>query len=207
MRISDHIKSSLDAIDDGELDKAMLFACMAIDGTAKKTYPDINYVGERFRKFIKDNLDIIELVHGGVNLADTIFPFPNNKGKIGIKIEDIVYEKFRCNLAHGNELDDGYDITIQIADGHQQFMMDVESQFMTLPQSVIYALGLPCVLAPKNIDQKIGSNNYYYYDPVNNYIIDRWWGQLDCARKIMDFENQIRVKMDFSNVWPTEENA
>ncbi|WP_417043550.1 hypothetical protein [Dysosmobacter sp.] len=67
---------------------------------------------------------------------------------------------------------------------------------------IIYALGLICVLAPVNADQKIGSYTYWYSDPINKYVIDRWWGQLDCAKKIMDFDGQIRVKLDFSNVFP-----
>ncbi|WP_051961617.1 hypothetical protein [Methylobacter sp. BBA5.1] len=203
MKISEHIKSSLDASDRRELDQAMLFACLAVDGTAKKMYPDIKRVGDRFRKFITDHLDIIELMHGGINLEETVFPFPDSKGNIGIKFEDIVYEKFRCSLAHGDELPDGYGITVKVADGVQQFMIDIEGQSMTLPESVIYALGLPCVLAPVNTQQKIGSNLYHYRDPINQYVIDRWWGMIDCARKIMDFEQQVRVKMDFKNVWPS----
>ncbi len=203
MKISDHIKSSLEASDRRELDQAMLFACLAVDGTAKKMYPDIQWVGERFRKFITDYLDIIELMHGGLNLEETVFPFRDSKGNIGIKFEDIIYEKFRCNLAHGDELPEGYGITIKVADGIQQFMINIEDQSMTLPESAVYALALPCVLAPVNVDQKIGSNLYHYRDPINHYVVDRWWGKVECARQIMDFENQVRVTMDFSNVWPS----
>jgi len=203
MKIADHIKHSLDACDRRDLDKAMLFACLAVDGTAKKMYPQIERVGERFRKFIVEHLDIIELMHGGLNLQETVFPFKDNKGNIGVKFEDIIYEKFRCNLAHGNELPDGYGVTVRVADGIQQFMIDIEHQSMTLPESAIYALGLSCVLAPANADQKIGSNLYHYRDPINQYVVDRWWGNVECARRIMDFENQVKVKMDFSNVWPS----
>ena len=161
-------------------------------------YPNISKVGERFRKFITDNIDIIELMHGGLNLKETIFPFSDNKGNSGIKFEDIVYEKFRCNLAHGNELPNGYGITIKVDEGIHQFMIDTNNQAMTLPESVIYALGLPCVLSPTNSEQKIGINIYHYHDTINHYVVDRWWGKIDCARKIMDFENQIRIKMDFN---------
>lgn len=203
MKIADHIKYSLDACDSKELDKAMLFACLAVDGTAKKMYPDIQKVGERIRKFIVEHLDIIELIFGGLNLKETVFPFKDNKGNIGVRFEDIVYEKFRCSLAHGDQLPDGYDITVKVADGIQQFVIDISGQSMTLPESAIYALGLPCVLAPVNTDQKIGSNLYHYRDPINHYVVDRWWGKVECARKIMDFENQARVKMDFANVWPS----
>jgi hypothetical protein len=203
MKIADHVKYSLDACDSKELDKAMLFACLAVDGTAKKMYPDIQKVGERIRKFIVEHLDIIELMFGGLNLKETVFPFKDNKGNIGVRFEDIVYEKFRCSLAHGDQLPDGYDITVKVADGIQQFVIDISGQSMTLPESAIYALGLPCILAPVNADQKIGSNLYHYHDPINYYVVDRWWGKVECARKIMDFENQVRVKMDFSNVWPS----
>jgi hypothetical protein len=203
MKISDHIKHSLEATDRKELDQALLFVCLAIDGTSKKTYPTINKVSERFRRFVNDNLDIIELMFGGLNLQETMFPFKDAKGKVGIGFADIIYEKFRCNLAHGEELPDGFGVAIQIAEGHQQFLINVEKQSMTLPQSAIYALGLVCVLAPANADQKIGNNLYHYRDPINSYVVDRSWGKADCARKIMDFDAQVRVKIDFKNVWPS----
>jgi len=203
MKISDHIKHSLEAADRKELDQALLFVCLAIDGTAKKTYPTINKVGERFRKLINDNLDIIELMFGGLNLQETVFPFKDAKGNIGIGFADVIYEKFRCNLAHGEELPEGFGVSVQIAEGHQQFLINIENQSMTLPQSAIYALGLVCVLAQANADQRIGSNMYYYRDPINAYVVDRWWGKAGCARKIMDFDAQVRVKMDFKNVWPS----
>ncbi len=206
MKISDHIKHSLDASDRKELDQAMLFACLAVDGTSKKMYPGMPKVGERFRNFIAENIDILELLFGGLNLKETVFPFKDTKGRIGIGFADIVYEKFRCSLAHGDELPDGFGISVQIAAGHQQFVIDIQEQSMTLPQSAIYALGLACVLAPANADQKIGSNLYHYQDPINTYVVDRWWGKVECARKIMDFETQIRVKMDFSNVWPASQS-
>lgn len=203
MKIANHIKYSLDACDSRELDKAMLFACLAVDGTAKKMYPDTKKVGERFRKFLVEHLDIIELLFGGLNLQETVFPFKDNKGNVGVKFEDIIYEKFRCSLAHGDELPDGYDITVKVADGIHQFMIDIIGQSMTLPESAIYAIGLPCVLAPVNADQKIGSNLYNYRDRINHFVVDRWWGKVECARKIMNFEDQVRVKMDFSSVWPS----
>ncbi|WP_269532853.1 hypothetical protein [Chitinimonas sp. BJYL2] len=202
MKIAAHIKSSLDASDARELDKAMLFACLAVDGTAKRSYPDIPQTGRRFKQFITDNIDIIELMFGGINLRETNFPFKNSKGVVGVKFEDIIYEKIRCTLAHGDELPDGYEIVIKIAEGIHQFEIDIEHQYMTLPETVIYALGLACVLAPVNADQKIGIDSYHYRDSINIFPIDRWWGKQDCARQIMDFERAVKVHIDFSNVWP-----
>lgn len=200
MKIADHIKSSLDACDAKELNKAMLFVCLAVDGTAKKMYPKVQKVGDRFKRFIAEHLDIIELMFGGIDLKDTVFPFEDSKGNVGIKFEDIVYEKYRCSLAHGNELPDGYGITISVAYGVHEFLVDIKGRSMTMPESVIYALGLACVLASVNADQKISNNLYHYYDGLNHYVVDSWWGNAECARKIMPFANQVKVKIDFSNV-------
>lgn len=198
IKISEYIKSSIEATDRAELEQAMMFVCSAIDGTAKKAYPNMK-VGERFCKLINDNIDIIELMFGGINLQETIFPLNNNKGISGMTFAEIVYEKYRCCLAHGEELPDGFGVSVQIATGYQQFYIDLKNNSMTLPQSVIYALGIVCVLSPVNADQQIGSYRYWYSDPINTYVIDRWWGKVDCAKKIMDFGGQVRVKIDFSN--------
>lgn len=198
MKVSDYIKSSIDSADRKELEQALMFVCNAVDGTAKKIYPSTS-VGIRFCKLINDNLEIIELMFGGLNLQETIFPFPNRKGTVGMNFAEIVYEKFRCNLSHGEELPDGFGVSIQIIEGCQQFSIDLMNNSMTLPQSVIYALGIVCVLAPVNANQQIGSYKYWYTDSINSYVIDRWWGKADCAKKIMDFNGQVRVKMDFSN--------
>lgn len=201
MKISEYIKSSLDASQRLELEQAMMFVCGAIDGTAKKVYPDM-LVGQRFCQFINDNIEIVELMFGGINLQETIFPLKNKKGIYGMTFAEIVYEKYRCYLAHGEELLDGFSISVQIAAGYQQFDIDIANNAMTLPQSVIYALGIICVLAPVNADQKIGSDAYWYSDPSNTYVIDHWWGKVDCAKDIMNFDGQVRVKIDFSNVCP-----
>lgn len=36
LKISEYIKSSLDSVGRMELEQAMMFVCMAVDGTAKK---------------------------------------------------------------------------------------------------------------------------------------------------------------------------
>ena len=198
MKISEHIKHSLDASEARDLEKSMLFVCLAIDGTASKMYPDIGHVGTRFKKFISQHIDVIQLMFGGVDLKNTVFPLKNSKSKLGMKFEEVVYEKFRCNLAHGNELPDGYTVNAKLETGVYEFLVDIKNQSITLPESTIFALGLPCILATVNVNQIIGNKLYHYHDSINKFVIDRWWGKLECARQIMDFENQILVKLDFS---------
>lgn len=83
MKIADHIKQSIDAADRNELAQALLSACLAVDGTSKKTYPDESSVGVRFRRFINDNLDVIELMFGGLDLRETISHSKIKAGELG----------------------------------------------------------------------------------------------------------------------------
>ena len=71
-----------------------------------------------------------------------------------------------------------------------------------MPESIIYALGLPCVLAKTNSDQIIGDPTYHYYDIKNKFVVDEWWGRIDEARKIIPFNETPKLKIDFSKVWP-----
>ena len=195
MKISEYIKLSIDATERGELESALMHVCSAVDGTAKKAYPTMN-AGERFCKLINDNIDIVELLFGGIDLKETIFPFPY-KSRGTLTFAEILYHKYRCFLVHGDELENGYGVSPQIDIGVQQFSINLANNSISLPQSTIYALGLLCVLSPVNADHKIGNYQYWYSDPINKYVIDRWWGKIDCARSIMDFAGQVKVKMVF----------
>ncbi len=53
----------------GDMESAMLHACNAVDGTAKKMYPNLG-VGARFRKLLRENyVGILEPMMPGINLA------------------------------------------------------------------------------------------------------------------------------------------
>jgi hypothetical protein len=79
---------------------------------------------------------------------------------------------------------------------HYRFKIDFENKSMTMPESVIYSLGLACVLAKTNKEQCIGNCNYKYWDIQNVYLVDEWWGKIDEARKILPLDKTIRVKMN-----------
>ena len=59
MAISDRIQECINKYNANDLDNALIQVCIAIDGTAKRDYPRIKKVGERFKEFIKSNQDII----------------------------------------------------------------------------------------------------------------------------------------------------
>ena len=75
----------------------------------------------------------------------------------------------------------------------------LEDKTMLLPQSTIYALGLPCVLSSVNSEQRIGDSEYFYKDLHHVFYVDDWWGKLALAREIIYFNRDIKLKTDFSN--------
>jgi hypothetical protein len=174
MNISDYIKHSLDEADRGNLEAAMMHVCAAVDGTAKKLYHPSKKGGERFKKFIVDNIDIVQHLLGGFDLEKTIFPFSDQKDNVGVKIEDIIYNNYRCKLMHGDELGDGWGINVSIDMHLDKLSVDLKDKTMLLPQSKIYALGLPCVLSSVNSQQKIGNSEYFYKDPHHVFFVDDW---------------------------------
>lgn len=202
MKISDYIKKSIDDSEAGDLESSLFHVCAALDETARKEYPHLTKIGKRFKKFIQDNIDVIEVMFGGLDLHNTLFPFEDARGKSGIKFEDIIYEKFRCKLAHGAELENGFGVDIKIANGlnRYRFKIDIENKSMTMPESVIYSLGLACVLSKTNAGQHIGNMNYRYWDINNIYVVDEWWGRIGEARKIIPFDKVVKVKMDFGQI-------
>lgn len=62
MNVGDSIRLAIESYNQGELEAAMLHACNAVDGTAKKVYPN-QKVGERFTALIRKNYPVFGLWH------------------------------------------------------------------------------------------------------------------------------------------------
>jgi hypothetical protein len=97
----------------GDMDSAMLHACNAVDGTAKKIYPTLG-VGARFKKLLRDNYaSILEPMMPGINLEETVFPISmaDASGPGGRPdVATILYAIHRCAHGHGDALPVGYEL-------------------------------------------------------------------------------------------------
>ena len=58
MNVGESVRKCIDDWEHGELDSAMLHACNAIDGTAKKLYPTLAN-NDRFTRLLRDNYAIL----------------------------------------------------------------------------------------------------------------------------------------------------
>lgn len=74
MNVGDSIRKAIDDWEQGELEAAMLHACNAVDGTARKRYPTEGS-NARFTRLLRENYAIFgPMGVPGIDLAATRWP-------------------------------------------------------------------------------------------------------------------------------------
>ena len=105
MNIGKSVKKSIDEWKARDFESAMLHACNAIDGTAKKSYPSVQSSNERFTRLLRDNYEILgPMSMPRIDLHTTRFPVrvKNPKALGGYPdIADVIYGIHRCSHGHG----------------------------------------------------------------------------------------------------------
>src|SRR5262245_19650534 len=109
MIVGQSVRHAIDDWGQRKLESAMLHACNAVDGTARKLYPALGSQ-DRFPRTLRENYGILGPMGApGIDLAKTRFPVTVKKptasdGKPDIA--DVIYGIHRCAQAHGDELPD-----------------------------------------------------------------------------------------------------
>lgn len=112
MKLERHVLSAIDDFENGKLDAALMHACFAIDGTAKKLFKTQGRAS--YKKCIRKYYWIIEPMIGGcVNLEETKWnnvAIEDGYGKTiaDADLADIIYHVFRCKNAHGEAVPANY---------------------------------------------------------------------------------------------------
>jgi len=101
--VSRNVSEGLKYLLQKEYECALTMYFPALDKTSKKRLPRGN-VGQRIKKFLNDQYDIINFVTWGYNLV------PNNFKINGVSFSDIVYKYARCSLIHEGQLDERLEI-------------------------------------------------------------------------------------------------
>jgi hypothetical protein len=169
MSVADRVSESINKYNSNELENALIQICIALDGTAKKEYPRIKKVGERFKAFIRDNMDII-----------TFFTFNTNvfiNCKFGeYTIDQFVYKILRCGLLHEGELSAMFKFTEPgepVRIGKKQWCF---------PKTFIFSTLLAVIGASSNTDQRV-ADHLEVIVMGNRFRINELWGQADLIRK------------------------
>lgn len=207
MRVGESVKLAIDAWTRGEPDHAMLHACNAVDGTAKKAYPGITGSNRRFTTLLRDNYDVLgPMAAPGINLAETPFPIKvqNPKAKGRPDIADLIYGIHRCSHGHGDELPGGFELLPDAAQevGRTRILIEKTGK-VRLSDRVIFGLLAVAVFAPVNADQAVPDGYRLIFGKQQLVLpINEWWGRHDDFGAVAATEPMPSVKLDFGDWMP-----
>ena len=172
MSIADRVTECINKYNANDLENSLIQLCIALDGTAKKEYPQIKKVGERFKAFVKANQDIIAFfTFNTCVFVDCQF------GQY--TIEQFIYKVLRCGLLHEGEVSAMFKFVeagepISIGDNQWCF-----------PKTFIFGALLAVIGARSNskqsVDQQLGLTIM-----GNRLTINELWGHAELVRKAME---------------------
>lgn len=208
MNIGESIKYALDHYERQEYEAATLHACLALDGTAKKRYPELAANNrERFERMIRDHIDVFTaFASPGIDLEKTMFPVRLEEGKKRQPLDaaSIIYKVHRCTHGHGDELPNGFEF-VPVNDDQVRITVNIESGTVALSTTSILGLLAVSFLCPDNADQQIPMACHLWQpliadDGRRDIIwlpIHQWWGRLDDFLAILEGFPRSRTTIEF----------
>jgi len=204
MNIANSVRKAIDDWEQGELDSAMLHACNAVDGTARKLFANLGN-RDRFTRCLRENYAILGPMGApGIDLIQTWFPIAVQRptalnGKPDIA--DVLYGIHRCCHAHGDELPDGFAL-IQDAAGPMRYTrMEIARGKVHLSDRMIFGLLAVAILSRANRGQADPKLARYYltFGATAKLMINEWWGRASEFPAIAAQDPMPAVKLDFGN--------
>ncbi|NTI22029.1 hypothetical protein G6M87_09155 [Rhizobium rhizogenes] len=200
MNVGRSVSKTIDEWMAGDSESAMLHACNAIDGTArKKPYASIGNAA-RFRRIIREDLEILgKFGMPGINLETTKFPISiSGKPTAPMDIADILYKVHRCTHGHGDELENGFTLLADAAGPPRLTHFVWDSHKLMLSDRMLFGMIAIAIVAPENASQKATDGHYLTFDGGRSMPINDWWGRRDDMLAIVRSVELSTVHMDFS---------
>ena len=202
MKVGNSVRRAIDDWEQGELESAMLHACNAVDGTAKKLYPSLGS-NARFTRLLRENYDILGPMGApGINLIETRFPVKVARPKAdggSPDIADVIYGVHRCAHGHGDELPDGFELLPDVAGPPRGTRMLIQKGTLRLSDRVIFGLIAVAVLSPVNVGQVVPDSHHLIFAGKVMLLISEWWGRASDFASITAQDPIPSVKLDFGD--------
>jgi hypothetical protein len=198
--VSDSVRQALHHWDRKEWDMAVFHASNAVDGTAKKRYPQLG-ISTRYRNTIRDALDIFcVMTSPGIDFGQTRFPIaaksdlPDQRPDIA----DVLWGVHRHGHGHPDDLPQGFDLTPH---GPRSSGVHIwQGGKIQLPAATALGLTAIAVFAPENKGESIPvSYQLGWFEHV--FRISAWWGWQDHFREIISSAPVEQVTLDFGGMW------
>jgi hypothetical protein len=172
MPISDRVLECIKKYNENDLDNALIQVCIALDGTAKREYPKVKKVGDRFKSFVKANQDIITFFMFNTNICiDCQF------GEY--TIERFIYKVLRCGLLHEGEVPEMFRFT----EPGQPII--IGSKQWCLPKTFIFSTLLVVIGAASNSNQS-APDDIGVIIMGQRFKVNDLWGRADLVRRLIE---------------------
>jgi hypothetical protein len=202
MNVGRSVKKAIDEFEAGDGECAMLHACNAVDGTAKKVFPDLGN-RRRFTTLLRNNYNILGPMGApGINLVETRFPVKIPGALVDGEepdLADLIYSIHRCSHGHGDELPAGFELISDVAGPKRHTRMRFTNGTVQMSDRVIFGLLACAVLSPVNWNQNIPEGYHLTYGADATMYIHEWWGKADKFPEIVALDPPPSVKLDFTN--------
>lgn len=199
------VTKTIDEIEGGDLESAMLHATNAIDGTAAKQSPKEVGSNRRFTDCLRSNYAILGAMGmPGINLCETRFPVEVARPKAPggrPDLADVVYGIHRCTHGHGLEMPQGFELRPDFRSGSDNTSILIEKGRVQLSDRILFGLLAVAVMAPENSGQKTPAG-YHLTLAGETYVINDWWGRRAEFEKICAPLNTVQVILEFGD-WMT----
>lgn len=168
MSIADRVVECMHKYKTNDLDNALIQVCIALDGTAKREYPKVKKVGERFKAFVNTNQDIISFFTFNGNVCvDCRF------GEY--TLEHFIYKVLRCGLLHEGE------VPAMLKFAQPGTAITLSNKQWTLPKTFIFGLLLAVIGAPSNSKQVAG-DHFNVLIMSKEFKLNELWGRADIIK-------------------------
>jgi hypothetical protein len=201
MNVRSSVRKAIDDWEANELDAAMLHACNAIDGTAKKVYPKLDS-NARFTQLLRDNYSILgPMGFPGIHLVETRFPVKVERPKAPDgkpDLADIIYGIHPCSHGHGDELPGVFAFIPDARGEAGRTTVKIQRGAIQLSDRTIFGLIAVAVMCPANKGQSVPDGYYLTFGrSEERLMIDEWWGRAADFPAIAAKEPMPSITMDF----------
>lgn len=199
MNVGQSVRKALEDWSQGDSDSALLHACNAVDGTAKKLYPTCG-VRVRFTRLLRENYEVFGPMGApGVNCEESRFPvrLPGQAAATFLDIADIIYLVHRCTHGHGDELPAGFELLPDAAGPSRITRMRTSGGRVQLSDRIVFGLLAVAVMSPVNVGQSVPEGCYLTFGDVAKMPINEWWGRVSDFAAIAALDPVPKVRFDF----------
>lgn len=178
--VARHVGKDLDELDGGNLEWAMLHACIAVDGSASRGGRSTR---RQFVTFLRKNYAVLQpagLV--GLDCERSRFPIspdlPSPTAGDNADVADLIYTVHRCAPAHGGEVPPEF----ALLEDKAGVAIGFDPPGVRLPGSLVYGLLFVVVLCRENRDLRVNHAAHLWWDPPLGgkrlvMPVNEWWGR------------------------------